>query len=536
MERIASRRRMMKILPRTLRKRAATRATPVLPLLGPFFVAIAFILLYCGPNIPRGLACLRGSRLLLSSGPMGLPGPGADGSKTFSAHRLGGRIGQVTGRHCSRRPSWWSLDFWVEPDSHGAVSVENLPSSGTADNVRRLLARRGDPGRVDLAILQDGLMADTDSTWPGDGESARIRSLVPLYRSVLCILARKGGPIRRLDDLRGGHAKVYLGPRGSGARRLAQSLLAHFQVACDDACPDWSADEVARVMTAGDESDASKSIDVVFVLETLDSAVIRKFAESGRFDFVSAEGAEDLFGTDDLFRSSSTLRAVTLPRSALSQASELPSRDVTTIEAQTILASSSDLPDWDAYQVARTLTEHFKELGLGPEPAEPVPPWDPGASFDYPVHPGAARYYRRRERAESFPYQVLVVAIGASVALVVYWQGLVMKWRADRIGEHVDIALLRHHEDPSQVLRRLDAARLRAVLLYREGRINKEGFERICEHIRVLGEVFQAQPQPRSMNSRCRCSEVMPEFRPIEGRTGYASSATVPEDHSGSRV
>ena len=246
-------------------------------------------------------------------------------------------------------------------------------------------------------------------------------------------------------------------------------------------------------MTGGGESSASEPIDVAFVLDKLDSGVIRKFAECGRFDLLSAEGAEDLFRSDELFRSSSTIRPVVLLKATLSKAGDLPSRDVTTIETQAVLASSSDLPDWDAYQVTRTLIEHSRELGLGPEPAEPISPWDPGASFDYPVHPGAVRYYRHRERVESFPYQVLVVAIGASIALVVYWQSHVMKWRADQVAERVDAALLHHHENPPLVLRRLNAAKLRAVILYKEGRINKEGFERVCEHVKVLIEVFQAQ-------------------------------------------
>jgi TRAP-type uncharacterized transport system substrate-binding protein len=470
-----------------------TGARLLLPLLGPFFVAIVFILLYCGPNIPKGLACLMEGHLLLASGPTSRTELGADGSRTFSTHHLGGRIGQVVRKYCSQRPAWWSLDFWVEPDPHGVVSVENLASRGTEDGVRRLLARRGDPDRVDLAILQDGLIADGELPRLGDGEAGRIRSLVPLYRSVLCILTRKDGPIQRLGDLQGRKARIYTGQRGSGARRIAQLLLDHFHATYQDACPDWSPDEVARAMTGWADSASSEPIDVAFVLDKFDSGVIRKFVESGRFDLVSAEGAEDLFHTDDLFRSSSTIRHVTLLKSTLSKAGDLPSRDVTTIETQTVLASSSDLPDWDAYQVTRTLTEHFKELGLGSEPAEPVSPWDPGASFDYSVHPGAVRYYRHRDKVESFPYQVLVVAIGASVALVVYWQSLVMKWRADRVAERVDAALLHNHENPPMVLRRLNAARLRAVILYREGRINKEGFERVCEHVKVLVEVFQAQ-------------------------------------------
>jgi TRAP-type uncharacterized transport system substrate-binding protein len=484
---------MMKILPRALRKRFTTGVRLLLPLLGPFFVAIVFIMLYCGPNIPRGVACLMESHLLLASGPTGRTELGADGSRTFSIHQLGERMGQVVRKYCSRRPAWWSLSFWVDPDPHDVVLVENRASHGTEEGVRRLLARRGDADRVDLAILQDGLIADEEFPRPAEGEVGRIRSLVPLYRSVLCILARKDTHVRRLDDLQGRMARVYTGQRGSGARRLAQSLLGHFHAAYQDACPDWSPDEVARAMTRGEESGSSAPIDVAFVLDRLDSRVIRKFAESGRFDLVSAEGAEDLFHTDDLFRSSSTIRPVTLLTSTLSKAAVLPSRDITTIETQTILASSSDLPDWDAYQVTRTLTEHFKELGLGSEPADQVSPSDPGASFDYPVHPGSVRFYRHRENVESFPYQVLVVAIGASIALVVYWQSLVMKWRADRVAERVDAALLHDHGNPPVVLRRLNAAKLRAVILYREGRINKEGFERICEHVKVLVEVFQAQ-------------------------------------------
>ena len=91
----------------------------------------------------------------------------------------------------------------------------------------------------------------------------------------------------------------------------------------------------------------------------------------------------------------------------------MPSRVVTSIETQTILACSADLPEWDAYRVTRTLNEHFKELGLGSETAAQVPQADPGSSLDYPIHNGAARYYRMGATSESFPYQVLVVAIGA---------------------------------------------------------------------------------------------------------------------------
>ena len=154
MQPIAMKRRMKRILPRALRTWAETGARPLLPLLGPFLVSLVFILLYCGPNVSRGLACLMRSHLLLASGPRSRAELGADGSKTFSTHHLGTRVMQVVQKYCSRCPAWWSLDFWVDPDPHDVVSVENLPSNGTEDSVRRLLARRADPDRVDLAILR----------------------------------------------------------------------------------------------------------------------------------------------------------------------------------------------------------------------------------------------------------------------------------------------------------------------------------------------------------------------------------------------
>jgi hypothetical protein len=163
---------------------------------------------------------------------------------------------------------------------------------------------------------------------------------------------------------------------------------------------------------------------------------------------------------------------------------------VTSIETQTILACSADLHDWDAYQVTRTLNEHFKELGLQAEQAAQVPQSDPGSTFDYPIHDGAARYYRRGVTAEAFPYQALVVAIGASVALVAYWNSLASKRRTDRVTRRIDAVLENNHEDPDAIIQKLHATKVRAVLQYKEGRINKEGYDRINEYISMYYKVM----------------------------------------------
>jgi hypothetical protein len=216
--------RLRRVLPRAARRRTATGFRPLLPLLAPFLVSLVFVLLYCGPNIPRGLGCLVTSRLVLASGHRNRPGLGTNGSRTFSAYTLGERIGAVVRNHCGKRPSWWSLDFWVDPDPYDVISVENRPSAGAEDGVRRLLAGPGARARADLAIVQDGLVAD------GTAPPGQVRSLVMLYRSVLFSFAPKGGRVERLTDLRGRNPRVYTGQVGSGARVLAGRVLNHLGI------------------------------------------------------------------------------------------------------------------------------------------------------------------------------------------------------------------------------------------------------------------------------------------------------------------
>src|SRR5262249_48250688 len=153
-----------------------------------------------------------------------------------------------------------------------------------------------------------------------------------------------------------------------------------------------------------------REFDLAFVLDKMDSGVVRAFVESSHFDLVSLDNVDDLFRSDEMGQASTTVKPITLSTCARSAQKAEPSRAGTSIETETIVACTGDLTDWDAYRVTRTLNEHFKELGLGSEPSAQVPQTDPGSSFDYPIHNGAARYYRMGASSESFPYQVLVVA------------------------------------------------------------------------------------------------------------------------------
>jgi TRAP-type uncharacterized transport system substrate-binding protein len=460
----------------------------LVPLLAPFLVSVIFVACYCGPNIFRGFACLAESHLTLASGPKTRPEFGIQGRQTFYPYELGEQISRVIRQNCGDLPRWWSLDFWVNPDAQDRVTVKNLPSSGTRDGIVRLFKNPKDPDHVDLAILQDGLIVDGDLADLNQAEPDKIHALVHLYKSVFCVFGRRDASYKSLGEMRGRPVRAFLGQSGSGSRYLTQFVLRHYGIECLDVHPDWSPDRVARAMTS--DGPEGNEFDLAFVLDKIDSGVVRTFVDSGHFDLVSVDGIDDLFRSVDMLRASTTTKAIALDKGSLSEQNSVPSRRVTSIETQTILACSADLPDWDAYQVTRTLNEHFKGLGIGAEQAAQAPQADPGSTFDYPIHGGAARYYRRGITAEAFPYQALVVAIGASVALIAYWNSLSSKRRADRVTRRIDAILEDNHEDPDGIVRKLHAMKVRAVLQYKEGQINKEGYDRVNEYIGMFYKVM----------------------------------------------
>jgi TRAP-type uncharacterized transport system substrate-binding protein len=464
-------------------------ARAVAPLLAPFIISFVFLLCYCGTNIGRGLACIADSRLKLASGPKTRAELGVEGKRVFYPYELGDQISRVIGRNCGASPRWWSLDFWINPDAQDRVTIKNLPSFGTRDGIVRLFKNPEAPDHVDLAVLQDGLIVDGDLASLNEAEPDRIQALAHLYKSVFCVFGRRDVSYKSLQELRGRPVRAYLGQLGSGTRYLTQIVVKHYGIECQDVHPDWSPDRVARAMASG--SPEGREFDLAFILDKIDSGVVRAFVDSGHFDLVSVDGVDDLFRSVDMLRASTTTKAVTLGKGALSEQQAVPSRSVTSIETQTILACSADLADWDAYQVTRTLNEHFNELGLGSETAAKVPQADPGSSFDYPIHNGAARYYRTGVASETFPYQVLVVAIGASLALIAYWNTLALKRRADRLTRRIDDILLDYHDDPERIARELSAVKVRAVLNFKEGRLNKEGYERVNEYVTMFHKVME---------------------------------------------
>ena len=289
----------------------------IAPLLAPFVISLVVIACYCGPNLSRGLACIVDSQLKMASGPKTRSELGVEGKRVFYPYELGEQISRVIHRNCGERPRWWSLDFWVNPDAQNDVTVKNLPSFGTRDGIVRLFKNPKDPEHVDLAILQDGLFIDGELADLNEAEPDQIQALVHLYKSVFCVFARRDAAYKSLREMHGRPVRAYLGQSGSGTRYLTQCVLRHYGLESQDVHSDWSPDRVARAMTS--DSPEGREFDVAFVLDKIDSGVVRAFVESGHFDLVSLDGVDDLFRSVDMLRASTTSKAITLGKGSLSE-------------------------------------------------------------------------------------------------------------------------------------------------------------------------------------------------------------------------
>ena len=121
----------------------------------------------------------------------------------FYPYELGEQISRVIHRNCGESPHWWSLDFWVNPDSQDCITIKNLPSFGTRDVITRFFKNPSDPDHVTIGIVQDGLIINEELAGLNHAEPDQIQALVHLYKSVFCIFFRRDAGYSTLRQMRG---------------------------------------------------------------------------------------------------------------------------------------------------------------------------------------------------------------------------------------------------------------------------------------------------------------------------------------------
>jgi TRAP transporter TAXI family solute receptor len=255
-------------------------------------------------------------------------------------------------------------------------------SCGSQDSIYYVNA-----GTAHLAFVEDGLPLHFERppscTLPMEAlghekvhEAVRIRALMPLYKSPLHVVARRSLGWADLRDIRA-HAKAYLGPAGGATEVLAQLVLDQDGIVVDRHGADLDFRQGAGKLAAGE-------IEVGFFIVPLNAELMQHLLQSNDLQLLSIDHAPALKTLYPF------LDALTIP-AAIYKA--VP-RELTTIGTRTMLAASTDLSDYEVYQIATKLSEHIHDLIKGiPFNATKVTDTDPQRDLYYPLHEGALSFY-----------------------------------------------------------------------------------------------------------------------------------------------
>lgn len=293
-----------------------------------------------------------------------------------------------------------------------------LSSQGSIQNADRL-----ESGECDFALIQN----DTPP-------NPAIRSVAVLYSEPLHLLVRRDSGIRSLQDLAG--KRVNLGPESGGTFAVASTLM-EFVLSKDDA-------DVRRNNLDISESIAalvSGELDAGFFVTGLRAPSLLKALQDENLLLLplvmdAAGGQQEAYELIDGFRTVYPY----VQRSSIPMKSygRFPSQALPTLGISAVLACRSDLSADIVNAATQIILENRAGLAKDFPPMAGFTEQSAIINLQFPLHPGADDYYRRREpsflaeHAESMGF-VLTVALLLGSGL----KGIA-SWRKQLTKDHID--------------------------------------------------------------------------------------------------
>ncbi len=305
-------------------------------------------------------------------------------------------------------------------------------------------------------------------------ESIRIRALMPLYKAPLHIVARKKFGWTDLRDVRT-HAKAYLGSSGGSTEVVAQLVLSHDGIVVDRWGADLDFQQAATKLAAGEA-------DVGFFLVALNADVMRSLLQSDDLQLLSIDHASALKMLYPY------LDALSIPATIYKAAP----REVTTIATKTTLATSTDLSEYEVYEIATKLSEQMHDLIKDiPFNATKVTDTDPQRDLFYQLHEGALSFYSHDPPLFLNPQVLAGIGTYLSVLFASYTilSQVLRNYRVQRIYHAVERAaratrVMGRGGNPARYQKFLRPIRAKAMLLLRQRRLVYDDVERINEYMK----------------------------------------------------
>lgn len=277
---------------------------------------------------------------------------------------LGGALARLIGQHVP------GVEATAEVT---AASVDNL----------KFLQR----GEADIAFTLADTLAEAIAGQGPFAEAGPVpaRALAVLYSNATQVVARPGGGIERLVDLRG--RVVSTGSPGSGTEALALRLLAAVGL-------DPARDIRRQSLAVAASVDAYKDgkLDAFFWSGGLPTAALLDLAHSaGGLHLLPCDAAlpelQRRFGP-------SLYRPLTITRDSYHGLA----RDVSSIAVANVLVVRADFPDELAFAITRLLFERQADLVAVHAEARNIDVQAAQSGSPAPFHPGAQRYFERRPK------------------------------------------------------------------------------------------------------------------------------------------
>lgn len=282
-------------------------------------------------------------------------------------------------------------------DAHvEGVRATVIEGEGKRDSLDTLLAHE-----AELAV------AFSDAEAEQDGE---IRTLVPLYELYLYIVVWEDRGVVEVPQLEG--KKLGIGPEGSGTDALTRRLLAHYNL--DEKNATLVNDGYGAVTKEFKEG----NLDALFILGSVESAGVAKALAVPGTRLLSLDNPERVAPAMDGIRSKHPyVVSHVIPKHLFGGK---PDVSTGVIGVNALLVARADLDEGMARDLTRAVYENRLELGhkVGRlrELTERFEPYE----LRFPLHPGAAQYYRRDEPpailewADTISLMITLVLLGWS--------------------------------------------------------------------------------------------------------------------------
>ncbi len=222
------------------------------------------------------------------------------------------------------------------------VTVELVPTAGSAENINRLMART-----ADVAIVQGGVGAEL-------APMGRLESLGALFYEPLWVFTAAGNPVGDIRDLAG--MRIAAGDVGSGTRVLLSALFELNGV--DDAI--W----VEEAGSAAAAALRTGNADVAAFMTSPDRAYIRDLVADPAISVMQMERGPAYV------RLLPYLSTVTLHEGVLDPATNIPEQDVHLIAAAAVTVVQADLHPAIQSLILQAMHEDFQGGTVLSAPAE----------------------------------------------------------------------------------------------------------------------------------------------------------------------